>query len=108
LGVGDKAWLDEGNLLTTWPSQKLDWKCIGPYKINKVISHLAYRIQLPSLLGIDNLQPMFGLDKAAQDLLPLQMQEPPPLAIVKGEEVYTGKRVDNSSLFRKQLQYHVI
>jgi hypothetical protein len=44
------------------------------------------------------------LEKATQDPLLYQEHEPPPTVIVAGEEENEVKWVDNSWLFRRQLQ----
>ena len=40
--VGDKVWLSSENIRTTRPTKKLDYKWLGPYVIERVISHNAY------------------------------------------------------------------
>ena len=107
LQVGDKVWMDARNLSTTQPSKKLDWKRIGPYEIMEVINPWAYRIKLSSQLCIHDVQPISHLEKAAQDPLPHQQHEPPPPVIVDGEEEYEVEWIDDSWLFRRQLQYLV-
>jgi glycosylphosphatidylinositol phospholipase D len=86
---------------------KLDWKRIGPYEIIEVISSWAYRIKLPNQLHIHDVQLISHLEKAAEDPLPYQQQEPPPPVILDGEEEYEVERIDDSRLFRRQLQYLV-
>ena len=49
--VGNKVWLNAQNISTTQPMKKLDHKWLGPYPINKVISHNAYGLELPSSFG---------------------------------------------------------
>jgi hypothetical protein len=47
LQPGDKVWLKRGNLQTTRPSAKLDFKNIGPFTIEMKVSSHAYKLRLP-------------------------------------------------------------
>lgn len=33
--VGSKVWLDPPNVQTTCPTQKLDWKRLGPFQVGR-------------------------------------------------------------------------
>ena len=99
--------MDAQNLSTAQLSKKLDRKCIGPYEVVEIVSPWAYRIKFPSQLHIHNVQPISHLEKAAQDPLPHQQHKPPPPVIVDGEEEYKVERIDDSRIFRRQLQYLV-
>lgn len=48
--VGDKVWLSRRNIKTQRPSDKLDYRYLGPYTISHVVSPLAYRLSLPSTM----------------------------------------------------------
>jgi hypothetical protein len=45
--VGDKVWLFRNNIVTTRPCAKLDYKCLGPFKIAKLVDLVACRLELP-------------------------------------------------------------
>jgi hypothetical protein len=107
LNIGDKVWLDARNISTTQPSKKLDWKRIGPYEVAEVVSPWAFRIKLPHQLCIHDVQLISRLKKTADNPLPLQQHEPPPPFIVEGEEEYELERIEDSRMFRHQLQYLV-
>jgi hypothetical protein len=92
--IGHKVWLDAWNKSTTRPSKKLDWKRIAPYEVVEVISPWAFRIKLPYLLHIHDVQPISRLEKTADNPLPLQHYEPPPPIIVEGEEEYEVERIE--------------
>jgi hypothetical protein len=102
--ICDKVWLDARNISTTWPSKKLDWKRIGPYEIVEVISPWAFRIKLPHQLRIHDVQPISCLEKTADNPLPLQQHNPPPPVVVNGKEEYEVELVEDSRIFRRQLQ----
>ena len=43
----DKIYVIRRNIKTKRPTDKLDWKKIGPFKIDKKLSDYNYRLQLP-------------------------------------------------------------
>jgi hypothetical protein len=49
---GDKAYLIRRNIKTKWPSDKLDYKKLGPFPISQVISKTNYRLSLPKTMRI--------------------------------------------------------
>ena len=107
LQIGDKVWMNARSLSTAQPSQRLDWKLIGPYEVVEIVSPWAYRIKLPSQLCIHDIQPISSLEKAAQDPITLQLHEPLPPVIVDREVEYEVERIDDSRMFQRQLQYLV-
>ena len=50
--VGNKVWLSTENIKTTCLMKKLDFKWLGPYAINHMISHSAYRLKLPAVKNV--------------------------------------------------------
>ena len=52
LKEGDKVYLLRRNIKTKRPSNKLDWKKIGPFKIEKKVSEINYRLSLPNTMKI--------------------------------------------------------
>jgi hypothetical protein len=52
LQEGDKVYLLRRNIKTKRPSDKLDWKKLGPFKIEKKISEVNYRLSLPRTMRI--------------------------------------------------------
>jgi hypothetical protein len=71
---GDWVWLDASNITTQRPSNKLDWKRLGPYEIQEAISPWAYRFQLPKDLHIHPVQPISRLNKVSENPLPRQIE----------------------------------
>src|SRR5271168_752779 len=47
LKEGDKVYLLRRNISTNRPSDKLDHRKLGPFKITKVLSNLNYELKLP-------------------------------------------------------------
>jgi hypothetical protein len=49
--VNDLVLLDTRNIRTTRPNQSLDHKNRGPFRIARVIDHMAYELELPPSMG---------------------------------------------------------
>jgi transposase InsO family protein len=57
--VGDLVWLLRRNLKTTRPSEKLDHRRLGPFRILEAVGERAFRLELPDHLSL--LHPVFGV-----------------------------------------------
>ncbi|POV98898.1 hypothetical protein PSTT_14130 [Puccinia striiformis] len=55
--TGDWVWLLRRNIVSTRPSGKLDFKRLGPFKIESVIGNDAYRLILPA--DLSRIHPVF-------------------------------------------------
>jgi hypothetical protein len=105
---GDQVWL-EGKNLNVKGTRKLLPKWYGPFKIEKKIGTVAYRLDLPSSMKIHNV---FHVDL----LLPYKETEAhgpsytrPPPDLIEGEEEYEIESIRDARRFgrgRKQ-QYLV-
>jgi len=104
---GTKVWLDARYIRTTRPSRKLDWKPLGPYAVKRKVSPYAYELELPRSLRIHPVHPVSLLDPVAEDPLPGQVVTPPPPVEVEGDQEYQVERVEDSRMYRNQLQYLV-
>ena len=85
--VGDKVWLETTNLHMGGP-KKLQMKRTGPFEIEEVISHTAFRLCIPSQWKI---HPIFHASlltsfKETSEHRPNFLQPPPDL--IDGEEEY--------------------
>ncbi|RAL58210.1 hypothetical protein DID88_002313 [Monilinia fructigena] len=58
LKEGDKVYLLRRNIETKRPSNKLDHRKLGPFKIDKVIGTVNYRLKLPDTM---NIHPVFHI-----------------------------------------------
>ena len=76
--VGDMVWVIIKNQKIERPSHKLDYKIAGLYKIVNKVGNL-YKVKLPDLIKIYFIFLLDKLQKAANDLLPKQKNEPPLL-----------------------------
>jgi hypothetical protein len=108
LEKGDKVWLKHENFTTTRPSQKLDYKWMGPYEIEKKHSRLAYRLKLPTMMKI---YPVFNIDKLAKwkpDEIPGRPPTNPPPVIVEDQgPEWEVESVDDLRYYYNKLQYLV-
>ena len=109
--IGDKVWLSSENIRTTRPTKKLDYKWLGPYTIDQVISRNAYRLKLPVSFG--QVHPVFSVTLLhPYDDDPItECQErhlpPPPPVVRDSVEAYEVKKILNSQIFRGKVKYLV-
>ena len=109
--VGDKVWLSSENIRTTRLTKKLDYKWLGPYTIDWVISRNAYWLKLPASFG--QVHPVFSvtllrpydndpITECQERHLPL-----PPPVVRNGIEEYEVENILNSQIFRGKVEYLV-
>ena len=107
--VGDKVWLNAQNIITTQPTKKLDHKWLGPYTVDKVISHNAYRLQLPSSFDCTHL--VFStilLQPYEEDPIHERRSPPPPPPVIwDGVQEFEVKKILGSQVFQGRLEYLV-
>ena len=91
--------------------KKLDYKWLGPYVVERVISHSAYRLKLPASFG--NIHPVFSVtllrpfegDSIAERQ---KRHPPPPPPIVRNSiEEYEVEKILDSQIFRGKVEYLV-
>uniref|UniRef100_A0A8H7K2I8 RNA-directed DNA polymerase n=1 Tax=Bionectria ochroleuca TaxID=29856 RepID=A0A8H7K2I8_BIOOC len=67
LKEGDKVYLLRKNITTTRPSDKLDYKKLGPFKILKKKSDTNYELSLPDIMHIHPIFHISLLEKAPEN-----------------------------------------
>jgi hypothetical protein len=75
--------------------------------VRRKVSPYAYELELPRGLRIHPVHHVSLLDPVAEDPLPGQEVSPPPSVEVDGDQEYQVERVEDSRLYRNQLQYLV-
>jgi len=97
--------LEAQNIQISRPTQKLDWKRLAPFTVVQRVSAYAYELELPMSTRIHWLQSNSLLDRVADDCLVGQRVGPPLPVMVDGEEEYQVSSVEDSRVYRSQLQY---
>jgi len=107
--VGDKVWLLRKNIKTTRPSQKLDVKRMGPFKILKIVgeSKLAFKLELPSQMRIHPVFHASLLEPYRENIITGRIQPLPPPEEIEGQMEYEVKEILDSKLVRGRLVYFV-
>ncbi|KAI0992596.1 hypothetical protein K3495_g15589 [Podosphaera aphanis] len=90
---GERVWLLRKNIATTRPSNKLDHKKLGPFKILKKISSHAYKLKLPPTMRVHPVFHVSLLEPTSKDPLPGQFNPPPPPIVVDGELEYVVEEI---------------
>jgi hypothetical protein len=91
------------------PSNKLDYKLIGPYTILEQIGSKAYTLDLPSGIRIHPVFHISLLELAPprNEPIPGHIQPPAPPIIIDNKEELEVEEIVDSRYHRKQLQYRV-
>jgi len=83
---GDKVFLDASDIQTTCPSQKLSYRRLGPFVVERQVGPMAYRLRLPH--RIKQLHPVFNVVKltpALDDPITGWKTEDHPPIVINGE-----------------------
>jgi hypothetical protein len=106
---GDLVYLDAFDIKMTRPSRKLSHRRLGPFPIERRVSHNAYRLQLS--FPMRRLHPVFNIVKlttAPPDLIPgRHLQLPPPPEVIDGKDKYLVEKILDSKMFRGRLKFKI-
>jgi len=103
--VGDQVWLLRRNIATTRPSDKLDYKRLGPFPITAQVGKAAFRLQLPASMKVHPVFHVALLEPYLPSDIPGRVQAPSPPIIVDGHEEYEVEVILDSRVRHGQLQY---
>jgi len=89
--------------------QKLDSKCLGPFRILEAMgqSKLAFQLELLPSLRIHPMFHMHLLDPYNANKIPGHRQPPPPPEIIDREEEYEVCKILDLRIVRRRLEYLV-
>lgn len=99
---GERVYLLRRNIKTKRPSEKLDFKKIGPFKIAEVISETNYRLSLPKTMRIHPIFHISLLEPAAEDT-PIDTQ----LEVETDQHEYEVEKIIDGKKTRRGPQYLV-
>lgn len=93
---GDNVSLSAKNIRATRNSRKLNWKKLGSFRINKIVSPYAYGLDLPKSMRIHPVFHVSLMEPTPHDPVPGKLQLPPPPIIVNEEEEFEVEEVYDS------------
>lgn len=107
--VGDRVLLSSKDINLKDLTPKLRLKYLGPWKIIKVISPVAYKLDLPLSLKV---HPVFHISKLARYHdntfpLPREFNRPPPVTSIDGAPAYEVETIVGKTLVNGVLKYEV-
>ena len=104
LKKGDKVYLLRRNIKTKRPSDKLDHRKLGPFKISEVKGPVNYKLELPRTMNIHNVFHISLLEPAPKGAPPAPKTEIEP---VNPNAEYEVEELLDCQIVRKKLKYLV-
>ena len=93
--VGDKVWLSRKGLPTRRPSDKLDERRIGPFKIIDKINNVAFKLELPNTLKTHPVFHVSLLEPHVSNPFPSRkIRTPPPISVDTPDEFVVDSILD--------------
>jgi transposase InsO family protein len=107
--VDDTVYLLRRHIKTKRPSDKLDVKKLGPYRITAKVGRSAFRLHLPASMKIHNVFHVSLLERHRPNTFPSRQNLPPPDPIVEedGRVVWVVRSLVDSRKYRGKIQYLV-
>lgn len=105
---GDKVWLLRRNIKTSRPSDKLDYRRLGPFKIVAPVGTRSFRLDLPA--SMSRIHPVFHvslLEPFHANTISGRQAPPPPPIEVEGQIEYEVEAILDSRWRYRKLQYFV-
>lgn len=107
IGIGTYVWLLRKHITTKRPSQKLDHRRLGPYKVIRSIKGRAYELELPASMRIFPVFHVSLLEPVTNSTSPGPREAQPPKVEIDGSDEWEVEEVIASKKSRNQLQYLV-
>ena len=109
---GDQVWLSARHIRTMRPSQKMDWKRLGRFRVLERIGSHAYRLDLPRTMKVHPVFHVSLLEPCASNPMPGQVQASNPPPIVAHDDgsqppEWEVLQVLDSRYYYRRLQYLV-
>lgn len=105
--LGDKVWLVRKHIKTNRPSDKLDYKKLGPYEIIDQINPVAFRLRLPQHFLIHPVFHVSLLEKYIPASEPGRKHHEFPPDIIEGAEEYEVEEIVDAFYQNRKLYYVV-
>jgi len=105
--IGDKVWLLRRNIKTKRPCDKLDYRRLGPFVIQKQINPVAYYLELPATMKVHPVFHTSLLEPYRESSFPGRVQCPPPSIEIENHEEYEVEKVLDSRRKWGKLEYLV-
>lgn len=106
--VNQEVMLNKKFIKTTRPSNKLDYKKLGPFKITAKVGSRAYRLQLPTSMA--RVHPVFHislLEPYIKDTNPNTILPPPPPIIIDDNEEFLVETILDARIKQNRTEYLV-
>ena len=99
LQEGDKVYLLRRNITTKRPSDKLDWKKLGPFKIETKLSDNSFKLQLPAKMQIHPIFHVSLLEPAPKEAKLATDVEVEPSQQYEVEDILGHKEEDGANFY---------
>lgn len=92
--VGDMVWLNSENIRTTRPSKKLDYTRLGPFRVKRQVSEVAYELEFPPHITSHPVYHVAKLEPVKENGMSRRNQHPEQVPIiVDGHHEYEVEKV---------------
>jgi hypothetical protein len=105
--IGNKVWLLRRNIKTNRPCDKLDYRRLGPFVVQKQINPVAYRLELPAAMKVHPVFHVSLLEPYRESSFPGRVQSPPPSIEIENHEEYEVDKILDSRRRWGKLEYFV-
>jgi len=102
---GDKVYLLRKNIKTQRPSNKLDFKKIGPFEIKEQIGKMNYKLRLPENMQIHPVFHVFLLEPAPTHATVITETEEILPENPEADQEYEAKKILDSGYVNGQFRY---